>query len=220
MARLFNDAVNDYLSVASAPATAAPLTMAAWVKSDDDTKAQAALWIGNSASGQAFYIDLRGNVAGDHVRAGSNDGADATAVSTTGFVANTWCHVAGVFTSTTSRTIYLDGGGSATDTTAITPTVNQFGIGRQFRPGGGDDFSGMIAEVGIWSAALDASEIAALAKGICPLLIRPQSLVGYWPLFGNDATEIDRWRNNYVLTVNGAVKAEHPRLYYPQVMCG
>ena len=41
---------------------------------------------------------------------------------------------------------------------------------------------GTIAEVALWNTALSASEFGSLGKGVSPLLIRPGSLVIYWPL--------------------------------------
>jgi len=41
---------------------------------------------------------------------------------------------------------------------------------------------GAVAQVGFWNAALDASEVAALAKGYTPDQVRPDSLVFYYPL--------------------------------------
>jgi hypothetical protein len=43
---------------------------------------------------------------------------------------------------------------------------------------------GLYAHAAIWSAALTAAEVAAMASGASPLLIRPASLVAYWPLRG------------------------------------
>jgi hypothetical protein len=72
-----------------------------------------------------------------------------------------------------------------------------------------------MAEIALWSADLTDDEHTALSKGVSPTLIRPQSLVAYWPLFANDATEIDRWKSGFDLTVIGATKAAQPRMYYP-----
>ncbi len=78
-------------------------------------------------------------------------------------------------------------------------------------------FDGDIAEVGIWNAALTASEMASLGKRFSPRLIRPQSLKGYWPLTGKYSPEIDLARGNNG-TVTGATASEHPRVYYPGII--
>ena len=41
---------------------------------------------------------------------------------------------------------------------------------------------GSLAEAAIWNAALSDAEVAALATGVSPLLVRPGSLVFYAPL--------------------------------------
>ena len=43
-------------------------------------------------------------------------------------------------------------------------------------------FNGRIAEGAVWDVALSDAEIMALAKGVCPSMIRVQNLRGYWPM--------------------------------------
>ena len=74
---------------------------------------------------------------------------------------------------------------------------------------------GPLAEGGIWDVILTADEMNALGDGYSPLLIRPTSLVFYPPLIGNYSPEIDVVGGN-LGTVTGAVKATHPRVYYPR----
>ena len=62
----------------------------------------------------------------------------------------------------------------------------------------------------MWSAALNASEIASLGQGVSPRLIRPQSLVFYAPLI-RDLMDV---RGGLSITNNGtATVANHPRVY-------
>jgi len=56
---------------------------------------------------------------------------------------------------------------------------------------------------------LTGSEIASLAKGISPRRIRPGSLRFYAPLV-REAIDIV---GGVALTVNGAVAADHPRIF-------
>jgi len=74
---------------------------------------------------------------------------------------------------------------------------------------------GPLAEVGIWDVILTADEMAALGDGYSPLLVRPTSLVFCAPLFGNYSPEIDVVGGN-LGTITGALKAVHPRVYYPR----
>ena len=68
----------------------------------------------------------------------------------------------------------------------------------------------MIAEVGIWNAALSAAEIASLAKGMTCDKVRPQSLVFYAPLVRD---LIDQKGGRAITNNNGATVANHPRVY-------
>lgn len=65
---------------------------------------------------------------------------------------------------------------------------------------------GLIAFPAIWNVALDDREVAALAAGIPPWMIRPASLVACWPMPGDsDGNEKNWWPGSYELTENGTV---------------
>lgn len=84
-------------------------------------------------------------------------------------------------------------------------------IGAQFAGGNIQGYTnGLIAEVGIWNAALTAAEIASLAKGMTCDKIRPQSLVFYAPLVRD---LIDAKGGRTITNNNGATVANHPRVY-------
>lgn len=69
---------------------------------------------------------------------------------------------------------------------------------------------GLVAEVGIWNAALTAAEIASLAAGMTCDKVRPQSLVFYAPLV-RDLVDV---KGGLTITNNnGATVANHPRVY-------
>ena len=69
---------------------------------------------------------------------------------------------------------------------------------------------GRIAEVGLWNAALTASEIASLADGMTCDKVRPQSLVFYAPLI----RDLQDLRGGLSITNNNtATVANHPRVY-------
>lgn len=218
MARLFDDALSQYLEKAEAIVTAAPLTMACWFYDNDTSVDQHLMTITDTGSNtHEFSLALnRANPTTNVTFMGFDASASVATVSSAAWSANTWHHACGVCAAVNDWRVYLDGGNKGTDTTSVTPAgLDTTDVGRRNRLTGGSRYmSGRIAEAAVWSAALDDAEVAALSKGICPLLIRPQSLVAYWPLFGNDATEIDRWKNRHDLTVTGATKADHPRIFY------
>lgn len=71
-----------------------------------------------------------------------------------------------------------------------------------------------MAEAAIWNVALNAREVAALAVGVCPLRVRPGSLVGYWPLWGTHTNEPDLHPESAdatrrEMTNNGTTAANH-----------
>lgn len=205
---------DDYLSNGAAVATAVPITMACWFNSDSATAAQVLMCLG--ASDNRFTLAAMGSVAGDPVRVTSVTGGTAvTADTTTGYTAGTWHHGCAVFASTTSRTAYIDGGSSASNTDLNVPLLvdkTHLGVNNLIT----GDTDGRIAEAAIWDVALTAAEVATLAKGYSPLFVRPSSLLAYWPLIGNQSPEID-WVGGFDLTITGTVdKAAHPRIIYPR----
>jgi hypothetical protein len=219
MAYEFNG-TNQFLQINSAVVTSAPLTMACWFNCDRNDLAYVILSItGNATAGTGatrFALFAEGGVVGDPVRiiatntAGQNGFTDSTAA----FSAGKWHHACGVFSSATSRSIYLDGGNSSTNGTNITPTLlSRTVIAAQYREQSGGItgcFDGLTAEVGIWNAALTADEVASLAKGMTCDKVRPQSLVFYAPLVRN---LIDQKSGLTITNNNGATVANHPRVY-------
>lgn len=199
---------------ASALVTAAPMTIAAWVK-PASLAVQIIGGIFNSANANngnvmAFELDASGHVI---AYAGNNAATTGLATTTTTLSAGAWGHAAGVFTSTTSRAALLNGGGKGTNVTSIAaPTSpNRTSIG--LRDNAADDvpFTGSIAEFGLWNVALDDAEVASLAAGFSPLLVRPQSLIAYVPLV-RDLLDI---RGNAFAVVGSLSQADHSPVFNP-----
>jgi hypothetical protein len=208
MAYEFNG-TNQFLLSASAPVTAAPLTLACWFNPDLlHTGALCAVQSFSAPNWFALFTDNTGKVIASTVFSGNGSAATTTANYSTG----SWNHCCGVFSSSTSRTIYLNGANSVTNTQSRTPTgVNQTVIGARRFSGAYSAFSdGQIAEVGIWNAALTAEEVGSLAKGMTCDKVRPQSLVFYAPLVRD---LIDQKGGLTITNNNGATVANHPRIY-------
>lgn len=220
MARSNNATAGNYLSNGAAAVTAAPCTMAAWFNPVNVTEDH--ILISCSQIGAAsnwFFLAANGFTAGDPVAASTNSsGSEALALTTTSFVANTWQHACGVFTSATSRAAYLNGGGVGTNATNLTPTgINRTYVGRLSGPDGSlyGSLNAAVAEAAIWSAALSADEVLQLSKGLSPLLIRPASLVCYWPIYGRISPEPD-YGDGFPLTITGTMsQAAHTRVFMP-----
>jgi hypothetical protein len=216
MAYEFNG-TTQYLNTSSSPVSTYPLTLACWFNSDNVTNNETLIRLSNTSAPQNPNFNLRtgGATSGDPIAVTAFQGGGTAEVtnSTTGYSANIWNHACGVFSNTTSRTVYLNAGGSATGTLSVNPVgMNSIYIGA-----GLDSFGnltlymdGRIAEVGIWNAALTAAEVASLAKGMTCDKVRPQSLVFYAPLVRN---LIDAKGGLTITNNNGATVANHPRVY-------
>lgn len=205
MARNFNG-TSQHLDVTATPASATPLTLAAWwlPANTSTTMGIFNIWVAQNE----FLLQQNSTIL--RAQASSTAGGTASASTVATITANQWNHGAAVFTSATSRTVYLNGGNAQSNTTSITPSgLTTTTIG--FRGLNGSNFvNGPIAEAGIWNVALSANEVAALAKGVPPRYVRPQSLVGYWPLWGLLSPEPDMSGNaNAMVLTNAPTKANH-----------
>ncbi|NBW18711.1 MAG: LamG domain-containing protein [Caulobacteraceae bacterium] len=206
---------SQYFNTTSAPVTAAPLTLAAWFYPNNATSNMVLVSIPDNAevNSNRFFLYANGVAAGDPIETGAQGtGGLAIAATTTGFSANSWNHACGVFASTSSRTSYLNGGSAGTNTATVTPSgVDRVRMAARFNGGNpGLYLSGRLAEIGIWSAALNADEVASLADGITCDKVRPRSLVFYAPLVRN---LVDVKGGLTITNNNTATVANHPRVY-------
>ena len=212
MSRSFNG--TNYLGYAGAVRTALPVTFAGWVYRPTGASGTIIALTTNTLSNAISLVAL--STGAVRARSSTAGGTVANANTIVGISNNTWGHAASVFTSTTSRTAYINGGNPATNTATNDPNASSFNktnIGAR-NSNLAASYTGYIADAGVWSVALTAAEIASLATGVSPLSIRPESLIAYWPLMGRTDPEIDL-RGRYEMTVNGAVAADHPRVYMP-----
>lgn len=212
MARNFNGS-SAYLEAASAVVTAEPLTMACWFLPYDVTSSYILMSVAEFASFSRHQLTCSGATAGDPVRVASVNSTGATsgvAATTTGYTSGIWHHACGVFASSSSRSVYLNGASSATDTAAVTVgSLNRTAIGTgRYNSTTNSPFLGCVAEVAFWNIALNAVEVAQLARGFSPSSIRPQNLVFYNPL--DDRWTYDRARGLYLTDVGPTGAAEDP----------
>jgi hypothetical protein len=215
MAYSFTAASSQYLTTASTPVTAKPITLAAFAKANTDVFG-ILVYVGESAGDQRVSILRTDSAQSRAVRAfdfGTSN-FNATAATTSVSAAdNTLFHAAGILESATSRTAFLNGGSKVTNT-VDSGSANAYGqtaIGARYASASwGAFWDGQIAEAAIWNAALTDAEVASLAKGFKPTRIRPQSLVFYAPLIRN----LQDTRGGLAITNNNsATVAEHPRVY-------
>lgn len=204
MARDFDDASSQYLETDSPGLSGPPFTMACWAQHDDTAATHTIMWYGDKDVGNDRHY-LSFDTAG-RVNAVSVDNAVVgSSVHGTGTSDGVWVHAAGVWASATSRTAYADGTAATEDTTDCSGITGEdrIAICRNADSTPGIYHDGKVAHAAVWDVALTTTEIAQLAKRIPPWLIRPGSLVHYWPLWGRQNPEPDLV-GGAGLTVTGA----------------
>ncbi len=148
------------------------------------------------------------------------DGNDATAnrirLVTTSTVNNgAWRHIAFNYDRANggANALFVDGTSEATGNSSAAWTYGSSGLSLIL--GDAPDafwgsYVGNFAGFAHWNAKLDAAEIAALAKGFSPMLVRPSALLEFAPLI-RSAHEI---RTGLTPSVTGTSAATtHPRVY-------
>jgi hypothetical protein len=208
MAYEFAAASSQYLS-SNNPVSAAPLTVAAWARVNNTIGNKVIVSLNQNSGTDRFVLYVGNAVLYWFVNSSSGFGQ---AASSTNVSANNWFHACAVETSSNNRAIYLNGGSVGTNTATRTPlNINAVNIGVDRNNNTNVSLmSGLIAEVGIWNAALTAAEVASLAKGMTCDKVRPQSLVFYAPLVRD---LIDAKGGLTITNNNGATVANHPRVY-------
>lgn len=199
LARSFDDGSTEYLEVDLSPVSGEPFTMAAWAYSDDATVDQTVMSVADKDSGNVFHaLRLMGSAAGDRINASSSIlGTIYTATSSSGFSADTWHHVCGVWAANNDRRVYIDGGSKGTNSNEVNVAgLDRVAIGYTCDKTPVYYLSGRVTMAGVWNVALTDAEVALLAAGWAPLFVRPESLVAFWPLTADDGD----WLGTYDLT--------------------
>lgn len=160
------DGSDDWARLEEAVVTDYPLTLSCWFNSDSDSAAQYPMWIGDKDSSTEFLacIQLAGHQAGDYIAAVVSHGSIHRAISTKGYTAGQWHHACAVFESSSSRTIYIDGGNEGTNTTSVIPVgADRTALGKS-----GDaspvEFDGKLALAMIHRRGLSAEEARELCE--------------------------------------------------------
>lgn len=219
MARSFVAASSQYLTTGSSPVAGPPFTMSCWaLRTVSDGSNDAVFGLGDalSVSKVAGELNFRGWSGFDDVQHYAVSGATAdNIVTSTKWTAGQWHHLAGVCSSWSSRSVFLDGGGKASGTASLASfSIVDLHIGQDIRSNVGSYADGKIADVAVWDVALSDAEIQALAAGASPLLIRPASLVFYLPMRKGDS--LTDWASGITMTNNGTTESvDHPPVWYP-----
>lgn len=177
---------SNYIFRLSTPVTAVPFSISAWVYLTNDAANNNIVVLNSSTDNHASGITAEGNVANDPITAYFGDSTGFSfARSSSAYSLNTWTHVCGVFSSATSREIYVNGSNVGSNSASRTPVAfNRINIG-VYRQGGFNAFdalNGRISQVAIYNKALSSPEINSLAKGFSANRVTPQSLKVFVPL--------------------------------------
>ena len=197
MARQFLKASSEHMTNGTTAITVEPFSISAWVNplavgSTIDTIVS--INKGSSSSNQHTLMlgSSNGLGAGRRVVAMTRAPTWTTAVSSTTATEGVWSHILGVWTTTSSRTAYLNGGGAVTNTDEeVTDSLSRVGIGVLYDSTLSSYAQSIIAEVVIWNVALTAGEALALSTGVYPTSVRPGAVVSYWPIYGFLSPEPD-----------------------------
>lgn len=204
-------------STGSAPVTAPPFSFCIWFYRDRSATLEVLADLGNSGAANDYWR-LRTVASGtESLILGRNaNSTEDTVASTAAITGSAWQHAGAVITSATDAAVFLNGTNKATSTVSRTPaTPNRFRLSQSL--------DGPFAEAALWSVALTDEEMFALGAGrLCPLLVRPASLLGYWPIpqaitggSPGAITYLDRLRA-FDLSTSGGTTTLSPSLIYPQ----
>jgi hypothetical protein len=218
---LLLNGTTQYLTVASVPVTAVPLSMAFWMN-------------GVAVSGQYYYMAISSTTSAQNdlfaltsatntMSAETSNTAGSTDVvgnSSLTLAASTLYHVCGVWASITSRVCYINGANSGSNATSCAPTAGDFNtcsIGALFEAGAGplNFTSANIYFPAIWNVALAAGDIASLAAGISPRKIRPANLVRYLRLTGHNSPEPDLMNGTGWTVTAAPAQSANIRMFFP-----
>lgn len=160
---------NEYLSITDASQTGLGITnnisISAWVKLESNSSVMtiAGKWASSNLS-FLFYI------AGNELiwRSGDSGSNNAEADGAFTWSLGTWYHVAVTYSSG-AVTLYVNGADITVDGTGLGTSIYNgtapFIIGSNANNPTGEDFDGVIDEVGVWSRVLSASDVTALYNG-------------------------------------------------------
>jgi hypothetical protein len=120
------DGVNDYGAIPFVVFPGAyPFAISLWFNVPNITANFYLFSISDINSTNAFFaVAAVGSLSGDPIIAQAGDsGGSSFAQSSSGLSANTWHHALAVFTSASSRSVYIDGANGGTETTTRSPNL-------------------------------------------------------------------------------------------------
>jgi hypothetical protein len=198
---VFTKASSHYMQLATAVVTGPPATLMVWLDADGAAQDSALLAVGNSAASSRIQLSIESDL--DASATSFNTTPTAQSSQRGNINSSQWEHIAGVFASSTSRTVYLNGvAGTANTSSSVVAGFNNTILGARYTGGTrGAYLEGKLSHVAIWNIVLSGAEIATLAAGANPQSVQLANLVFYVPLNQSGATT-DIISSN-ALTVSG-----------------
>lgn len=141
--------------------------------------------------------------------------ANAFAIAGANYTLNAWNMATAVGTSSTSRTVYINGGNSGSNTTSrVLTTPNRWIVaGSQTSLGVvTPSYQGRLSEFAIWNVALTQADISSLYTGAKATLVRPTSLKVYIPLV-RDVLDLTSSTTAINGVVSDTIVSSHNRRY-------
>jgi len=201
----------EYLLTTPASLFSYPFTINCWFNLTTISAQRNLVMLENAGNGQRFALFV--NSSNQLVLVAVDGGGTTQTIITTPTIsATTWYMATGVFTSTTSRTVYLNGANATTGTVSRNPTTPaRVLLGGQYTgTTTTSNLNGRICEVAIWNAALTAADVSSLYTSPRATSVVPQNLEIYYPL----VREVHTLCGTHTVNTDGGTKgADHYRRY-------
>ena len=235
MARFFRNTDSDYLQIGSADISAPPFAMCCWFTTNNLTRTDTILHIGDLSDDEWYYLAILGVSLGDPLAAGTKGiGGSSHADSTVAVTADVWHHGCAIFAAVNDRRVLLDNAGKGTGASSHTPTagnIDNTTIGAfAFNNAYFNFHSGAIAEMAVYDLSLlpgatnalkadwfEAHVLPGLAAKFSPLFY-PLGLIRYRPFGGLlDASDGDHdlIGAHNMTAFNTPTTADHLPIIYP-----
>lgn len=224
MARLFDDALSEYLEIDQAVLSGMPLAMMCFFNVDVSLNQTLIFIEDKDVDDQYRGIYLAGGETRKVVISAKSGASGQEVVANTQFSLNAWHYACGIFVASNDRRMFFDSDAKVTANVDVGATnLDRLSIGRIGRATPGLYISGMIAEAAIydlsqWPGVTDSDKadnfekiLPSLAKGFSPLFY-PLGLKAYWPLIRGLNDKVGA----YNLTPSGTIVVPHPRVILPQ----
>lgn len=220
MSAEFSFSSTENLATSGTPVTAFPYSIAMWVKVPSSNFRNNNFLVG-LASSNTEWAGTMCNASEVPQMAGCDNSIVDTITdsNSTNLGDSSWHHILAVWTSATSRELFVDGASGGTDTSSTSPAAHtNFYFGNPGTEGDENPAPDgtLIAEVALYSAALGSTEASQLYNGgsggggMNPTAVSSANLQAYWPI--NTSFDLTDHKASYDLTNSGTVvyNADNP----------